>query len=154
MPPALQTNVTSAATIRSLFNSSQYPVMIANCELRARFHRNQVLPDPLEKCEPPGTRSQTIRYFDQNGQWVVLVHRYLRPDGLIGASGKADPLKLRIDNTIYTREVPNLVSDERRQRLTARIRAILGPLYTPKICRLLSKLIGFIYKICGKFSSD
>lgn len=63
--------------------------------------RDTPLSQPQRKGEPPGTRSQFIRYLDRGGQWVVEIHQYLRPDGTLGGSGKRDPKRLRIGNTIY-----------------------------------------------------
>ena len=51
--------------------------------------------------QPPGTRSQLLAYSDSNGQVVARVHRYLRPDGSIGASGKPDPKYLLHEGVIY-----------------------------------------------------
>ena len=48
-------------------------------------------PDPLPQGEPPGTRSQMVDYLTTSGLHVVTVHRYLRPNGQIGASGRLDP---------------------------------------------------------------
>jgi hypothetical protein len=42
-----------------------------------------------------------IRYYDSHGQWLVEVHQYLRPDNTIGASGKAEPKRLRLGRDIY-----------------------------------------------------
>lgn len=41
--------------------------------------------------EPYCTRSQIIEYWTHAGQKIATVHRYLRADGTIGASGKLDP---------------------------------------------------------------
>ena len=50
--------------------------------------------------EPPGTLSQVLEYYDADGQMLVLVHQYLRPDGTIGASGKPDPKWMRLEDEI------------------------------------------------------
>lgn len=50
--------------------------------------------------EPPGTRSQIVAYYDGNER-VALVHQYLRPDEMIGASGLPDPKELREEGVIY-----------------------------------------------------
>mgnify|MGYP000073566532 CR=1 FL=1 len=56
-------------------------------------------PCPLES-EPVGTRSQMVAYFD-GVRKVALVHRYLRPDGTVGASGMPDPKELLDDGVLY-----------------------------------------------------
>lgn len=88
-------------TIRTIFNNSQYPTLIANGHLAPHMLKDSVLQNPHLRREPPGTRSQVIRYFDLAGQWVVEIHQYLRPDGSLGASGKPDPKRLRIAGTIF-----------------------------------------------------
>ena len=53
------------------------------------------------KGEPFCTHSQIIAYVKDNGDRVALAHRYLRPDGTIGASGKPDPKIVIWDSTQY-----------------------------------------------------
>ncbi len=94
-----------AREIRRLFNEGVYPGMIARGELKPKApFRNAHLQDPQGRGEPPCTHSQMIRYLDRSGQWVVEIHQYRRPDGSIGASGKLDPKRLRIGNTILVAE--------------------------------------------------
>jgi len=100
MPPE-QVKRVSPETIRSIFNNSQWPGMISTGYLVPQLLRDNILQNPNLKGEPQGTRSQTIRYYDLAGQWVVVIHQYLRPDGSLGASGKPDPKRLRINATIF-----------------------------------------------------
>jgi len=100
MPPEKVKRV-SPETIRGIFNNSQCSVRISKGLLVPQLLRDNVLQNPNLKGEPPGTRSQTIRYSDLAGQWVVVIHQYLRPDGSLGASGKPDPKRLRIGDTIF-----------------------------------------------------
>lgn len=58
-------------------------------------------PSPPAAAEPFCTRSQSITYFDSDGNVIAKVHQYLREDGTIGASGKPDPKRLRIGDTVY-----------------------------------------------------
>jgi hypothetical protein len=51
--------------------------------------------------QPPGTRSQVIRYIDKHGVEVARVHQYLRRDGTLGASGRPDPKRLFIKGILY-----------------------------------------------------
>jgi len=88
-------------TIRQMFNESQYPTMIANGVLTPTFLRNAHLKEPQKAGEPLCTHGQLIRYRDQTGQWVVEVFQYLRPDNTIGGSGRPDPKRLRIGNTVF-----------------------------------------------------
>lgn len=50
--------------------------------------------------EPAGTLSQIVAY-ESDGNRIALVHRYLRPDGSIGASGRPDPKELLEDGILY-----------------------------------------------------
>jgi len=51
---------------------------------------------PSDVGQPPGTRSQIVRYFRRSDDLMVaIVHQYLRPDGTLGASGLPDPKWLR-----------------------------------------------------------
>lgn len=100
MPPERVKRV-PPATIRTTFNNSQYPEMITSGHLVAQVIKDNPLQNPHLKGEPTGTRSQIIRYVDNAGQWVVVIHQYLRPDGSLGASGKPDPKRLRIAGTIF-----------------------------------------------------
>jgi hypothetical protein len=47
------------------------------------------------------TRSRRVEYVDRGGRMVATVHEYVKADGSLAASGKPDPKKLRIGNTIY-----------------------------------------------------
>jgi hypothetical protein len=51
--------------------------------------------------EPFCTYSQMISYRDANDNEMARVHQYLRPDGTIGASGKPDPKRIFVRDTLY-----------------------------------------------------
>lgn len=89
-----------ADSIRKLFNRSQYSELIAKGALAQEFLRNSHL-TKSHKENPPCTLRQMIRYLDESGQWVVEVFQYLRADGTLGASGRPDPKRIRIGDTIY-----------------------------------------------------
>lgn len=91
----------SPENIRRMFNESQYPILIAEEEIIPQVLRDDHLKEPQKKGEPSCTHGQMIRYVDKAGQWVVEVFQYLRPNGTIGGSGKPDPKRLRIENTVY-----------------------------------------------------
>ena len=50
---------------------------------------------------PRGTVSQLIAYVDQAGKTIAKTHRYLKPDGSLGASGRADPKALIRGDVLY-----------------------------------------------------
>jgi hypothetical protein len=56
--------------------------------------------------QSPGTRSQILAYRDRAGVVVLRVHRYLRPDGTLGASGRPDPKYIFHDGVIYKEGAP------------------------------------------------
>lgn len=87
-----------------MFNKSQYPDMIADGRLMSKCLRNDHLKEPETKREPYCTRGQMIRYLDSTGQWAVEVFQYLRPDKTIGGSGRPDPKRLRIGDTVFIAE--------------------------------------------------
>lgn len=49
----------------------------------------------------PGTRSQMISYRDSQDKEIARVHQYLKTDGTLGASGKPDPKRLLINDTLF-----------------------------------------------------
>jgi hypothetical protein len=54
--------------------------------------------------QPPGTLSQRVTYWESAGgslRQVAVVHRYLRPDGSLGASGLPDPKRVFYDGIVY-----------------------------------------------------
>jgi hypothetical protein len=54
--------------------------------------------------QPPGTLSQRVSYWESAGgslTKVAVVHRYLRPDGSLGASGLPDPKRVLHRGVIY-----------------------------------------------------
>jgi hypothetical protein len=101
-----QVKYVPARILQDKFNASQYPIMILQGKLKAKFIGNRHLKHPEERREPEPycTRGQTIRYSDVNGKWQVEVFQYLRPDGTLGASGKQDPKRMRLDGAIYVLE--------------------------------------------------
>jgi hypothetical protein len=84
-----------------MFNQSQYPSLIEQGLLPAQYLRNNHLSAPETQGEPRCTHAQMIRYFNEQGQWVVEVFQYLRPDAQLGASGRPDPKRLRLGQVIY-----------------------------------------------------
>jgi len=105
LSPADETQYIDAISIRKLFNESQLPDMIDKGQLSVIYLRNKHLTDPSAVGEPWCTHAQMIRYLDQNGSWLVEVFQYLRADGSIGASGKADPKRIRLHNKVYILEI-------------------------------------------------
>ncbi len=89
----------TAAEIRRLFNVGRYTARVESGELRRYILKCN--PAPERAGQVPGARSQFIAYVDLKGNHAVKVHRYLRPDGTIGASGLEDPKWLLKDGVVY-----------------------------------------------------
>jgi hypothetical protein len=90
----------SASELRKLFNDSGYWARVQSGDLIQRLIENGH-PSPPEADEPICTRSQIVEYRTQAGEVVAKVHFYLRKDGRIGASGKPDPKRVLIGDTVY-----------------------------------------------------
>ena len=75
--------------------------MIKAGQLVPKYLRNKHLMEPEKVGEPPCTHAQMVRYSDERGQWKVEFFQYQRADGTIGASGKPDPKRLRINSAIF-----------------------------------------------------
>jgi hypothetical protein len=92
--------IVSEREMRRLFGAGGYRGRIMAGEYRPLIvydkHRN-----PPLSFEPFCTRSQRVAYYDTRGDKIVEVHRYLRQDGTIGASGQADPKLLLHNGVLY-----------------------------------------------------
>jgi hypothetical protein len=67
-------------------------------------HRKRITkskPASPKSNQVPGTLSQFIKFFGENGSPVLMVHQFLRPDGTIGASGLPDPKMMLKDGIEY-----------------------------------------------------
>lgn len=85
--------------MRKLFNDGRYFERLKAGELRAVVMEER--PAPSAANQPPGTRSQMISYRDATDKEIARVHQYLKPDGTLGASGKPDPKRLLIEDTLF-----------------------------------------------------
>ena len=107
MPPLrIEVKYITEDSIREIYNASQYPSLITTGKLTKQYLSNSHLKEPEKRGEPWCTHSQFVRYCDEKGLWVVEVHQYLRPDNSLGASGKPDPKRLRVKNTVFTVNIP------------------------------------------------
>ncbi len=91
----------SPRILREAFNSSQIPAMIERGELDSLMLRDAHLTAPERIGEALCTRGQMIRYHDGQGNLVVEVFQYLRPDGSLGASGLPDPKRMQVGNQVW-----------------------------------------------------
>lgn len=85
--------------LQRLFNGAGYAELVKTRRLRLQVDSSH---DPQPGVnEPPGTRSQLVSLWTSDGVKVATCHRYLRPDGTIGASGKLDPKMVLVKDEWY-----------------------------------------------------
>ena len=83
-----------------MFNQGGYLERVATGDIVEKITRSGP-PNP-ELNLPLGSESQEVTYVDVNtGDELVRAHRYLLPDGRIGASGKPDPKRIWRDGKVY-----------------------------------------------------
>lgn len=85
-----------------MFNEGGYVERVRKGELTEVIVHSGI-PNPVIGL-PAGTKSQMISYRDENGEEVARAHRFLKPDGTIGASGLADPKRIFKNGTLYRLE--------------------------------------------------
>jgi len=87
--------------IRRIFNEEGLLDEIREGRLIEHVKRSSH-PNPPPTGEPLCTFSQIVYYYSPSGQPRALVHRYLRPDGNLGASGMPDPKRLFLADRIVS----------------------------------------------------
>src|SRR5260370_7508854 len=95
--------------LRRLFNEGYYINRITSQEFTARSVRCK----PVEANNPNigpripiGSISQTLQVLDANDNQVAEFHRYIRPEGTIGASGYNDPNRIAINHVRFPPDHP------------------------------------------------
>ena len=89
--------------MRKVFNSEIRPGIDSGVFLEMVI---SAAPPAPKYGEPQGTLSQMVEYWapahdGATMEQVALIHRFLRPDGTLGASGKPDPKRVLYDGTLY-----------------------------------------------------
>ncbi len=89
--------------LRELFDEGQYPQRARAGEFTKQVYWESVVkpPNSIASQEPCGTKSQIVDYRDTIGRRIARVHRYKRPDGTLGASGREDPKSLHHNGVYY-----------------------------------------------------
>lgn len=82
-----------------MFNEGGFLERTAKGELREAIMHSGV--PNAEIGLPAGTKSQMVSYIDANNSEVARAHRFLLPDGTIGASGLPDPKRVMKDGVLY-----------------------------------------------------
>jgi len=83
-----------------MFNDGDFEARAATGELRPVVATDRH-PSAPKAHVPYCTRSQIVLYLDPAGAEVAAVHRYLKPDGTLGGSGRPDPKRLLKDGVLY-----------------------------------------------------
>jgi len=92
----------SEAELRQLFNERYLP-LIQKGQINEQIMRGAGRHPSLPLAQVPYcTESQEVRYFDpKTGEELARVHRYVKPDGKLGASGLPDPKRVIVDGVVY-----------------------------------------------------
>ena len=93
-----------AKELRHVFNDGDYQGRLTRGQLVARIIADNH-PSKSKAREPYCTRSQVLQYRRTDGAVVALVHRYLRQDGTLGASGVVDPKRIYLASEILSAQV-------------------------------------------------
>ena len=82
--------------LRGIWNDPEFQAaLLKRCTERVMVTER---PAPPDAEQAPGTLSQVYDLFDNNaGELLGTFHRYRKPDGTLGASGKADPIFLLVN---------------------------------------------------------
>jgi len=93
--------------LRQLFNEGRFVERGESGELRVEISRSKEVTENKVRNWVPGTLSQELKFFDPTtGLLVAKAHRYIRPDGLLAASGMVDPKRIAIDGVLYHIQTP------------------------------------------------
>jgi len=92
----------SDAELRRIFNDN-YLALIDTQKIVAQVMRGAGKhPAPAPAHEPYCTESQQVSYRDSaTGEELARAHRYVRPDGSLGASGMPDPKRVFLKGVWY-----------------------------------------------------
>lgn len=92
-------NRITANEMRKLFSENIFPQLSQGDLVTQVTWENH--PSRPKANEPHCTKSQIVAYFDKGGMEIARVHRYLRTDGSLGASGKPDPKRIVIGGVTF-----------------------------------------------------
>lgn len=82
--------ITSAREVRAVFNTYVLPRVRSGEILELALPATR---SAAASRQPPGTLSQTVLYLDRF-RVVARAHRFVLPDGEVGASGLPDPKRV------------------------------------------------------------
>lgn len=94
------TRYVSEDEIRTIFNDNGYLERMRNGEFQRDKVESEHRTSPRVN-QPECTWSERVRYLDEYGRPVAIVHQFRRHGGIIGASGKPDPKMVWHDGIVY-----------------------------------------------------
>jgi hypothetical protein len=95
----ISAHLTGIDVVRAKFNASSMEADLDAGRLREKITKSG---PPRKSFQfPPGTLSQMVDLINADGIRVAEVHRYLLPDGTLGASGRLDPHGVLEGNVYY-----------------------------------------------------
>lgn len=86
----------SVEELRRLFNEGRYTERVAAGELTMAVKCGADAPTEIQGWIPD-TKSEEVRIYDRDNNLLVRGHRYMRPGGIIAASGLIDPKRMFIN---------------------------------------------------------
>lgn len=90
---------TCPTVLRAEFNRRDFEGALLRGEVILQVTR--AYPTPATRGQVAGTVSQMVEYRTPEGDVVARAFRYLRPDGTVGASGRADPKYLVVEGEVW-----------------------------------------------------
>ena len=99
--------ITSAREVRAVFNAYILPRVRSGELLEFTLPASHAATDSRQ---PPATLSQTVIYLSKESM-VARAHRFVLPDGEIGASGLPDPKRVLFEGQWLVADIPGAVPD-------------------------------------------
>ena len=98
-PPPSRIEYVSVAALRRMFEDDRIEERERTGDLQIHILSSHDAAARLGM--PPKTQTQLIAYVDGSGNHVAEAHRYLLPNGRLGASGRPDPKALLRAGVVY-----------------------------------------------------
>lgn len=88
--------------IREAFNFGQFweRAQLGEFSLLLEYDKHYTRQEASQRHVTYCSRSQTVRYVDNSGDSIAVVHQIREPNGSLGASGKPDPKFLRLETEV------------------------------------------------------
>jgi hypothetical protein len=80
--------------LREVFNAARIVERAETQELTMEIDESRPAKNTTLRGWVPGTLSQNVLFRDAQGVLIAKAHRFIRPDGILAASGKYDPKRV------------------------------------------------------------